>query len=273
MRFARPRSARGAEHLEGAYFHLDSEFRGHFGHGMTEQLSRTWAWEEAKRLEPSLKALMLQNRRTNLAEYEVLLYEAAGIPREDLVLVKGPVTVDRLFAATPMYSHPYYVHPDLEAVWERTGSRLAAAAPDRDYASRIFCSRRINKRACHNTSEVEEFFASRGYEVIYPEDYPLPEQARIFREATVIAGFAGSALFSTMFCDTPKHVVMVSSESYTAMNEQVIAAVRGHRLYVAWCRSDILLGTRGSFHSRFTFDAGREGAWLDAVLREIDAEA
>lgn len=269
-RFARPRPTRGAEHLEGAYFHLDSEFRGHFGHAMTEQLSRLWAWEEAKRREPSLKALLLQNRRTALAEYEVLLYEAAGIRPDDLVLVKGPVTVDRLFAATPMMSQPAYVHPEIEVVWERAASGLAAQAPDRPYADRIFCSRRITKRACHNTSEVERFFADRGFDVIYPEDYALPEQARIFREASTIGGFAGSALFNTLLCNSPRHVVMVSSGAYTAKNEHMIAAVRGHRLDVAWCRPDIPAPASGwsrkAFHSPFTFDVDREGAWLRDVL-------
>ncbi len=36
------------EALAGAYFHLDNEVRGHFGHLLTEQLSRLWAWPEAK---------------------------------------------------------------------------------------------------------------------------------------------------------------------------------------------------------------------------------
>lgn len=276
-RFARHEPAQDAEHLEGAYFHLDSEFRGHFGHAVTEQLSRLWAWEEAKRLEPSLKALMLENLRTHLAEYEVLLYAAAGVAPEDLVLVKGPVTVDRLYAATPMFSQPAYVHPGVEAVWERTGSRLAAAAPERAYPEKVFCSRRHAMRPCHNVSEVEEFFANRGFEVIYPEDFDLPEQTRIFREARVIGGFAGSGLFHTMLCDIPKHVVMVCSDAYTAKNEQMIAAVRGHRVDVAWCRSDALrpeVGwSKGTFHSPFTFDVTREGAWLDTVLHEADGPA
>ena len=51
------------EHLPGAWFYLDDEARGHDGHAMTEQLSRLWAWREAKAAEPGLKALMLRGRR------------------------------------------------------------------------------------------------------------------------------------------------------------------------------------------------------------------
>ena len=45
--------------------------------------------------------------------FERALYGAAGIAPDDLVLVDGPVRVERLLAATPMFSQPQYVHPDL----------------------------------------------------------------------------------------------------------------------------------------------------------------
>ena len=51
-------------YLLGPYFHIDGEIQGHFGHMITEQVSRLWAWEEAKRREPGLKALLLR-RGTN----------------------------------------------------------------------------------------------------------------------------------------------------------------------------------------------------------------
>ena len=51
-----------AEALPGTYYYLDSEFRGHFGHAMTEVLSRLWAWPEAKRANPDLKAVMALNK-------------------------------------------------------------------------------------------------------------------------------------------------------------------------------------------------------------------
>ena len=56
---------------------------------------------------------------------------------------------------------------------------------------RLFCSRRPGKRSCHNAAEVEGLFAAHGFAVVYPEDHPLPEQARMVRDADVVAGFAG----------------------------------------------------------------------------------
>jgi capsular polysaccharide biosynthesis protein len=257
--------------LEGTYFHLDSEFRGHFGHALTEQIARLWAWPEAKRRHPELKALMLTNRkRTTVAGWEYRLYQAAGVAPEDLVLADRPVRVERLLAGTPMFSQPEYIHADITEVYRRIGDDLAAEAPERDYPDRIFCSRRTDKRSCHNTPDVEAFFADRGFEVIYPEDYPLPEQVQMFRSATELAGFGGSAMFTMAFVPTPKRVFLVSSENYRAQNEALMAAVHGHQLNVAWCRPDKTRAAgykgREAMHSQYTFDPSREGRFLAGLL-------
>jgi capsular polysaccharide biosynthesis protein len=269
--FARPKQrARHVHRLEGPYFYLDSEFRGHFGHAMTEQLSRLWAWPQAKAAEPGLKAVMALNKRRELAQFEIDLYSAAGIAAADLVLVRDTVHVDSLFAATPMFSQPDYVHPDLAGVWRAVATNLAAAAPERDYSRKVFCARRTGKRPCRNAVQVEELFAEHGFDVIFSEDYPLSEQARIFQEADVIAGFAGSALFNLSLCNGPKHVIMISSESYIAQNEYMIASLLGHRLDIAWCRPEIPMPEDRwwvrAFHSPFTFDFEREGRFVADVL-------
>lgn len=268
-RFAVPRRAGAVRHLEGAYFHLDSEYRGHFGHALTEQLSRLWAWAEARRQVPDLKALVLENVWAEVAPFERDLYQAAGVNPRDLVLVQGPVRVDRLLGATPSFTHPAaqfpreggYVHPLAAEVWARTGDALAALAPERDYPARIFCSRRRDKRACQNTPLVEEFFTARGYTVVYPEDFSIAEQVGLFRGAERAAGFAGSAMFTLMFCPTPKPVLLLSPETYTARNEHLIAALLGHRVDTVWCRS-----VRAGMQAPYVFDPGREGPWIDDFI-------
>jgi capsular polysaccharide biosynthesis protein len=270
-RFAQVKGAAPTEDLPGTWFHLDSEFRGHFGHALTEQLSRLWAWQEAKAAHPDAKALMLAyHARRTVGEWEYRLYEAAGVAREDLVLVDHAVRPERLLAATPMFSQPEYVHDGVRALYDRVGDHLAAEAPARDHPARIFCSRRHEKRSATNTAEVEDFFAGRGFEIVYPEDYPLAEQVQMFRAATDLAGFAGSAMFTMAFVKEAKRVTLVSSETYTAQNEAMIAAVRGHQLNVAWCRPDLTRpdGTPipRKLQAWFTFDDAREGEFLRRVL-------
>ena len=260
--------------LTEPHFYWDSEFRGHFGHAMTEQLSRLWAFAEAKERFPDLKILMAKNKNRELTGFEVAILEAFGATREDITFVHEPVRVERLVAATPMFSQPNFVHPGIKEVWDRLGAHLDAQAPERDYPERFFVARRIEKRPCRNAAEVEALFASYGFEIVYPEDYPLAEQARMFRRAEVIGGYAGSGLFNAMLSGGPKHLVMVCSESYTAENEWMIAAVMGHRVDVAWCEAEIKMRKGGphdveAFHSPYTFDFDREGVFVKGVLDEL----
>jgi len=257
--------------LEGSYFYLDSEWPRHFGHSMTEQLSRTWAWEVAKKRYPDLKVLLPRPAgKPTLADFELALYSAAGVSVEDIVTVTGPVQVQTLLAATPMFSLPHFVHSDIEEVWRRTSSVLRGGISVTGLPQRIFCSRRSNyKRRCHNAARVEELFSAYGFQIVYPEDEPLGRQAAIFDHAITLAGFAGSAMFNLSFCRTPKRVIIISSESYSARNEHMIASVLGHELNIIYGDAD--LHHEHGFQPRaaasgFTFNEERDGAWLRQLL-------
>ena len=275
-RFAVPkRPRRRVRELEGAFFYLDSEWRGHFGHAMSEQVSRLWGWPLAKEAEPGLKALMSVNRKWGgLHEFERLLYGAAGIAEEDIVLIDGPVRVERLLAATPMFAQPEYVHPDIAQTWTSISRALAAQAPVRDYPRRIFCARRGVHRACRNAEEVEALFARFGFEIVFPERFSLPEQAMMFRSAEVVAGYSGSGVFNLCLTESAKRVVLVSSDGYSAKNEFLIASVLGHRMDVVWCNADLPMPevafVKSAYESAFSMDFEREGRELEALLASLD---
>jgi capsular polysaccharide biosynthesis protein len=172
-----------------------------------------------------------------------------------------------------MFSMPAYVHPEIEHTWRRLGDTLAARATLRPDMDRIFISRRIRKRACLNTPEVEEVFARHGFTVLYPEDYPMADQVAIFRRAKVIAGFAGSGLFNICFTTDPKQVVMLQHEAYSATNEYLFASVLGHELTSIVSELDRTeddeLGNASRFQSSFTVDFDREGQHLLRVLEAL----
>jgi capsular polysaccharide biosynthesis protein len=260
--------------LAGTYFYLDSSYRGHFGHAMTEQLSRLWAWERAKELFPDLRPLLLEERRTGIFGFEPELYSAAGVPPDDLVLAPGPVRVERLVAATPMFSQPEYVHPGIAEVWSRVSDALDSRAGEGPFPTRFFCARRHGKRACRNREEVEALFAEYGFTILYPEEYSLADQARMFRRAEAVGGYAGSALFNLLFSTQPTKVVMLASRSYDAQNEYMIASVLGHDMTIGWCRPVRRKPDRPGhderyFQSPFVFRPEREGRLVRKVLEEL----
>jgi capsular polysaccharide biosynthesis protein len=274
-RFARlAEDVREAKPMPGTYFHLDSEWQGHFGHAMTEVMSRLWAWQEAKERAPGLKALLsVSHGAAQITDFHRDILGSCGIDAVDVELIDAPVRVDRLISATPMYSMPDYVHPAIRDMWAWVGARLVDTAPARSRADRLFCARRHGKRRCRNSEQVESYFSSHGFQRIYPEDFPLSEQAAMFRHADIVAGYAGSAMFTLALCSEPKHAILVSSESYRAQNEYMISSVVGHRLDIAWCTPHATPGvngrTRPRFNSDFSFNFRREGLFLDEVLKSL----
>jgi capsular polysaccharide biosynthesis protein len=273
-RFAVPKRPIGPDlpRLEGTFLHLDDEARGHFGHLMTETLSRTWAWERALEIDPDVRAIMgATRRRPTIAEWEYDFYAACGIPRDRIVLLAlgSPVRVERLISGTAMWAQPQFVHPAIRDTWRRVGETLAAtASPRNDWPRRIFASRRIAKRGCVNGDQLEAEFRDAGFDVVFPEDFSLGDQVALFRNAEVIAGYAGSGMFQTLFVPEPTHVIQVASEAYFPRNEYLIAATLGHRLESVVCRAEPF-GGKKQMHAPFRYDPDREGPFLRELLADL----
>jgi capsular polysaccharide biosynthesis protein len=254
--------------LTGTYLHLDDEFRGHFGHLLTETAGRVWTWKKSLALDPEVRVLVgVTPQRPVISSFEAELYEAFGIPAERITLIDAPVRVQRLISGTSMYSVQDYVHPLIASTWDAVADHLAASAEPAtgvDRPARIFASRRLAKRGCRNAAEVEEFFRRYGFTVVYPEEWPLAEQVAIFAAAEVVAGFGGSGLFQLALVKEPKRVIVLSHDSYHARNDYFMAIVRGHRVDAITSVAD-----RPEFQSSFAFDFDREGEYLRSILHTL----
>jgi capsular polysaccharide biosynthesis protein len=216
--------------LSGQYYYADSEYPQHFGHLMTEVLGRLWAWPEAKRENPQLKLLT-----STLLPFQAEIFEAYGIDREDIVKVTHPARVESVIAAMPAFHIGAYVSPDVIA---ETYERLQRGIPKASSPAgeRVFLTRERGLwRECVNADALEEFFVRRGFAVLRPEQFSLPEQAAIFREAKVVAGFLGSQLYGQVFSPDPLEVIGVVGSTYTSNNEYLFATALGHTLHQFWC--------------------------------------
>ena len=260
--------------LDGTYYVLDSAHPGHFGHLMTEVLSRLWGWVEAKQMFPDLK-LLISMRRPNgrSTVLETRLLTAFGIAPSDIVCADRPVSLRSVVGATPMWHNhtPHYVHPQIKPrVWDRIATNLVDRAGEGD--DKIFVSRQVHqkRRNCRNARQVEDLFSARGFRIVYPELLDIGEQATVFAKARVIAGFAGSAMFNVMFAREVETFVVLAHESYTARNEHLFAAALGCDVHYFWSTPDIPHPERGwtedAFYSDWEFDFARNADELNALL-------
>jgi len=264
--------------LEGSFYQLDSAYPHHFGHLTTEVVSRLWGWDTAKREIPELRAIFhVKSGSRRDPALEKALFGAYGIGESDIEWVNEPVWLESVVSASPMWHNavPHYVHPDMVDTWQRLGRGLAGDEPVGATPERIFVSRGsgARHRSCRNTPAVEEFFQSRGYTVVYPEDLTLAEQVATFRRARVVAGFGGSAMFNLMYAERVEAVVLLSHEAYTARNEHLFTSLTGGEVHYFWSTPDIEHPEDGwspaAFEAEWEFDFERNAAELDEVLAQL----
>jgi hypothetical protein len=293
---ALPPSDAEPEPLPGTYYHLDNQIAGHYGHVITHDLSKLWAWDAARAAYPDVKVLISPGVETGeVPRYTYELLEAFGIGRERVHVITGPVRAERLITATQAFQQPKFLSPVARDVWARVSEGLLPRAGRGTLPERVFVARRAgSRRQCLNSDEVERRFRRAGFVTVYPEDLSLPDQVRLFSSVPVVAGYAGSGLINTVFSSGPATRIVLASKSYWATNEYHIAAVYGGDVHYFWCdpvpsdglpgraQDDPRLGSSepenqpaagGRFHADFVFDMERDGPALDKLLLSLEAPA
>ncbi len=125
----------------------------------------------------------------------------------------------------------------------------SADIKDAPSTNRIYISRRKYRgksssvhRSIANEDEIEFILERHGFMTVYPEDYSILEQVRIFRKAVVVLGEAGSGLHNTVFC---KADTIVISLGHINQVQSSLANLFSHRL----CIMRGILTTSGTFYS------------------------
>jgi len=258
--------------LRGTYFYLDTEVPEIYGHLVTEVVSRLWAWDRALGDHPDLKALVFAPPGAHdVAPWFRETLRAYGIPDERIHVETGPVRVDRVVGATPLFSNVGYAHPDLVAIWRRIKKGLFPSATRRFEGVRAFVARGAGyQRRCVNGDELEGRFRAAGYEVVYPERLSLANQATLFSNASVVAGYGGSGMLNMIYGSGGGRRLVICSEGYNAVNEYQIASVLGDRIDYLYCPvwpEPIRDGwNRKYFNADFRFDFARDGGQLADLL-------
>jgi hypothetical protein len=82
---------------------------------------------------------------------------------------------------------------------------------------------------CQNREELEQFFASQGFDVVYPERYPFPEQIAMFRDVDYVIAEGGSAPHNMLFSRPGTKLVYLSARMKPGNNhwQRRIADLRG----------------------------------------------
>lgn len=158
--------------------------------------------------------------------------------------------------------------PSDRALYARIGRTLAPQAGS-GRKRRIFLSRRsvskaaANYRALTNEDELIDRMAELGFEIHEPEQLAFADQIALFREAEMVVGLGGAALFNVVFCEPGTSVVSIESSSIFIHNHAMLFGSLGHRF-------GFILGTQDEsdptpIHKRWSVDV----AGVVRTLRRI----
>ena len=247
---------------------------------MTEAVPRLYAWELAQATHPDIR--ILTNSRADRGRppaYQRILLEAYGIDDDQVEVITSPVTVDALVCAMPLMQNGRFADPRLARTCHRLrDGLLERSEPNAKPHRRLFISRKPDMwRECLNRDELEERFTRRGFTIIRPEGHSIVEQARMFYEADVVAGYIGSALYNIMFARRPIDVIGFINQSYLATNEYLICSALGHRLHLFY--GDEITDGRGKdcegrdlgvTNRDYVFNIERDGDQLDELLDSLE---
>jgi capsular polysaccharide biosynthesis protein len=76
---------------------------------------------------------------------------------------------------------------------------------------KLFVRRESTYRRLKNQSEIEGWFARRGYLAVDPGALPFEAQARLFARATYVAGAEGAALTNILFAASAVQLIMFAN--------------------------------------------------------------
>lgn len=186
-----------AVHLKSAWF--GGYLFDHYGHFLTEGLSRLSA------IGNSTDPIIFFNpmRVKKLRPYMTDVFRHIGIDPDRIELCNALTKIDSLAAQEPTFQIRGFVNTIMRRLLKRPSN--SATSPRKLFLSRAKLGR---KRKILGEAALERRLVDDlGFDVVYPEKLPLPEQITLLDEAETIVACEGSALHTLMFCNSFKKVI------------------------------------------------------------------
>jgi len=138
--------------------------------------------------------------------------EFMGVPQELVEYLDGPVAFDRLIVMSPFAFGRYEIsplitqtlreHPRVTELWRQPRRPL--------YVPR----RNVSMRQVVNEAAVEAALTRIGFEIFDNAEHSVREQARAFRDASIVVSPHGAGLSNIVYCDLGTPVVELVPEGY-----------------------------------------------------------
>lgn len=172
----------------------------HYGHFLTDGMSRLWALDHAPQSWP---VLYLDRAHPDFGSEPFSATVVRFLQLESRLLrFRRPTLVRRLFIPAPAIEHAYRIYFSHAAPHVRTATRVLERRKSAFKGKPVYLSRSSlpsDLRRSAQERELEQKLAEIGMQTIYPERVSMEDQIDIFNNSPVIAGMIGSAFHTELF--------------------------------------------------------------------------
>lgn len=208
----------------------------HYGHFITESISRMWWLAENEEHVKSITILVHANFSSPLSFplHVKEAFAALGISLSQIKLVKEDAIYESLIVPGQSMILDDTISERQVSIWNKIRDSIHppqnTGEPKRKvYLSRKFQDQKDDSRQ-FNDQAVETIFRQNGFEIIYPEQLSFQEQIKIYAETKVLAGPVGSAMHNAVFMPDNGKVVILAPNSFLFKTDSHIAYIKEHTL-------------------------------------------
>ncbi len=230
---------RDCQRIDGPLLYLSVYFN-HWGHFLTESLSRMWARYAHPELAtiPGFFGAFSRGNKTN-ATTAAFLTSFSSAP---LTLVKafGPTRIEKCFVPQPSFANRAFAFAAHRDALHDVARTFLKDVDVRHDPRPVYLSRsRLAKgnRFITNEAALDEALAARGFRIVHPQEMNLAEQIILFNTHRDFVGCVGSAFHSTLMTLNGEAIAThILSEKFPNVNCLLIDAIVGNDShYVSTC--------------------------------------
>lgn len=188
-----PPEQRGGTWLTGRTLYL-GPFMNHYGHFITESLSRYWHQEAGAFDHYVAYPFIHNNGAIEMQAFHRYLAGLVGVPIDRVTILRSQTVFDEIVVPEQLWTYNTHVNLRMREIYRGLGARHAA----KQAGGRLFLSRTSSPRLA-NIAEVEDVFAGFGFRVVYPEQIAIEQQLALYANCAVLAGVSGSAMHNCLF--------------------------------------------------------------------------
>jgi hypothetical protein len=188
-----PPEQRGGTWLAGRTLYL-GPFMNHYGHFITESLSRYWQRDAGAFDHYVAYPFMHNNGNIQVQEFHRHLAGLLDVPIDRMQVLRGQTVFDEIVVPEQLWAYNTHANAHMREVYGRISARHAGKRS----SGRVFLSRTDSPRL-GNVAAVEEAFASFGFRILYPERIAIADQLSLYANCEILAGLSGSGMHNCLF--------------------------------------------------------------------------